>query len=100
MGASFRNIDQIIALAGLDLLTISPELLDGLKSVDKSLDLSWLDSNHAPVKNKNSNVLDRQNFDKLLASDIMATDRLVEGIKLFQEDSQKFERMILSDDLR
>ena len=31
MGASFRNIDQIIALAGLDLLTISPELLDGLK---------------------------------------------------------------------
>ena len=100
MGASFRNIDQIIAVAGLDLLTISPELLDGLKGVDKSLDLSWLDSNHASVKNKNSNVLDRQNFDKLLASDIMATDRLVEGIKLFQEDSQKFERMILSDDLR
>lgn len=100
MGASFRNIDQIIAVAGLDLLTISPELLDGLKGVDKSPDLSWLDSNHTPVKNKNSNVLDRQNFDKLLASDIMATDRLVEGIKLFQEDSQKFERMILSDDLR
>ena len=100
MGASFRNIDQIIALAGLDLLTISPELLDDLKGVNKSLDLSWLEDNHTAVKNKNSNALDRKNFEKLLASDVMATDKLVEGIKLFQEDSQKFERMILSDDLR
>ena len=99
MGASFRNIDQIIALAGLDLLTISPELLDGLKGVNKSLDLSWLDGIHTPVKNKTSNTLDRKNFDELLAGDVMATDKLVEGIKLFQEDSQKFERMILSDDL-
>ena len=99
MGASFRNIDQIIALAGLDLLTISPELLDGLKSVDKSLDLSWMDGSHTPVKNKTSNILDRKKFDELLAGDVMATDKLVEGIKLFQEDSQKFERMILSDDL-
>ena len=62
MGASFRNIDQIIALAGLDLLTISPELLDGLKGVDKSLDLSWLDGSHTPVKNKTSNTLDRKNL--------------------------------------
>ena len=54
---------------------------------------------HTPVKNKTSNTLDRKNFDELLASDVMATDKLVEGIKLFQEDSQKFERMILSDDL-
>ena len=100
MGASFRNIDQIIALAGLDLLTISPEFLDDLKGVNKSLDLSWLEDNHTAVKNKNSNALDRKNFEKLLASDVMATDKLVEGIKLFQEDSQKFERMILSDDLR
>ena len=100
MGASFRNIDQIIALAGLDLLTISPELLDDLKGVNKSLDLSWLEDNHTAVKNKDSNALDRKNFEKLLASDVMATDKLVEGIKLFQEDSQKFERMILSDDLR
>ena len=100
MGASFRNIDQIIALAGLDLLTISPELLDDLKGVNKSLDLSWLEDNHTAVKNKNSNALDRKNFEKLLASDVMATDKLVEGIKLFQEDSQKFERMIFSDDLR
>ena len=100
MGASFRNIDQIIALAGLDLLTISPEFLDDLKGVNKSLDLSWLEDNHTAVKNKDSNALDRKNFEKLLASDVMATDKLVEGIKLFQEDSQKFERMILSDDLR
>ena len=101
MGASFRNIDQIIALAGLDLLTISPELLDGLKGVDKSLDLSWLEEGaRVAIKNKTSNALDRKNFDELLASDVMATDKLVEGIKLFQEDSQKFERMIFSDDLR
>jgi transaldolase len=99
MGASFRNIDQIIALAGLDLLTISPELLDGLKGVNKSLDLAWLEGSHTPVKNKTSNTLERKNFDELLAGDVMATDKLVEGIKLFQEDSQKFERMILSDDL-
>ena len=101
MGASFRNIDQIIALSGLDLLTISPELLDGLKGVDKSLDLSWLEEgSHTAVKNKNLNFLDRKNFEKVLASDVMATDKLVEGIKLFQEDSQKFERMISLDDLR
>ncbi|MEL0215913.1 MAG: transaldolase, partial [Burkholderiaceae bacterium] len=82
------------------LLTISPELLDGLKGVDKSLDLSWLEEGaRAAIKNKTSNALDRKNFDELLASDVMATDKLVEGIKLFQEDSQKFERMILSDDL-
>jgi transaldolase len=99
MGASFRNIDQIIALAGLDLLTISPELLDTLKGVDNSLDLSWLEERHTALKKKNSNAMDRQNFDRLLASDVMATDKLVEGIKLFQNDSHEFERMILSDDL-
>ena len=43
--------------------------------------------------------MDRQNFDRLLASDVMATDKLVEGIKLFQNDSHEFEKMILSDDL-
>ena len=82
------------------MLTIIPELLDGLKGVDKSLNLSWLEDGHTPVKNKTSNTLDRKKFDELLAGDVMATDKLVEGIKLFQEDLQKFERMILSDDLR
>ena len=74
MGASFRNINQIIDLAGLDLLTISLELLDGLKGVDKSLDRSWLEGNHTVLKKKNSNTMDRQNFDRLLAIDVMTTD--------------------------
>ena len=73
--------------------------LNGLKGVDKSLDLSWLEGIHTALKKKNSNALDRQNFDRLLASDVMATDKLVEGIKLFQNDSHEFERMIFSDDL-
>ena len=57
------------------------------------------EGSRAAIKNKTSNALDRKKFEELLASDVMATDKLVEGIKLFQEDSQKFERMILSDDL-
>ena len=69
-----------------------------LKSI-LEIDPSIIRSNIQKLKNKTSNTLDRKNFDELLAGDVMATDKLVEGIKLFQEDSQKFERMILSDDL-
>ena len=74
MGASFRNIDQIITLAGLDLLTIRPELLDRLKGIDKSLDRSWVKGSHTVLKKKNSDATDSQNFYRLLASDVMTTD--------------------------
>ena len=55
--------------------------MDGLKGVNKSLELSWLEDSLHSWKNKNSNALSCKNFEKLLASDVMATDKLVEGIK-------------------
>jgi transaldolase len=98
MGASFRNAGQIIALAGCDLLTISPELLtqlvatDGLKAPltrviapenAKTLDIPAISYNEA-------------SFRLALNDDAMATDKLAEGIRAFCADTEKLEKMILA----
>lgn len=98
MGASFRNTNQILELAGCDLLTISPELLGDLQSssavVEKKLNASQAASALAaehitPLK------LDESSFRLQLNNDAMATEKLAEGIRNFCIDTGKLE-LILS----
>ena len=95
MGASFRNVGQITALAGCDLLTISPELLAQLAATEvpltraisaeaaKTLDIPAISYNEA-------------SFRLALNEDAMATEKLSEGIRAFCVDTVKLEKMILA----
>lgn len=93
MGASFRNIGQILELAGCDLLTISPELLEKLsqsqEKVERKLD---------PQKAKKTEVermeLDEKKFRYLLNDDAMATEKTAEGIRKFAADIVKLEKFV------
>jgi transaldolase len=82
MGASFRNIDEIVELAGCDLLTISPKLLGELDSTDAKLERK-LD----PESSKKSSIerisMSKERFDEMHAENKMANDKLAEGIKGF-----------------
>jgi transaldolase len=95
MGASFRNINQIIRLAGSDLLTISPDLLDQLDQTDGTVERK-LD----PVKAKTSKGeklhLDEKTFRWMHNEDAMATDKLAEGIRKFNADAMHLEDYALS----
>ena len=81
MGASFRNIEEIIELAGCDLLTISPVLLDQLRSSDGDLvrKLNAFD----PAASEAQIHLDEASFRQMLAADPMASEKLDEGIRGF-----------------
>jgi len=83
MGASFRNIDEILELAGCDLLTISPKLLDQLRSTEAPL-ARKLDADHPSASEPQIHV-DQERFVALMADDRMATDKLGEGIKGFSK---------------
>tara|TARA_Y100001968_G_scaffold89236_1_gene80309 strand:- start:23825 stop:24802 length:978 start_codon:yes stop_codon:yes gene_type:complete len=83
MGASFRNIEEIQELAGCDLLTISPKLLEQLSKADYHLPKK-LDSSN-PQKVDEDITLDKTSFDLLMAGDRMATEKLDEGIKGFSK---------------
>ena len=91
MGASFRNIGQIQALAGCDLLTISPDLLAQLQATDAKLERA-LD----PAKGSASPEikLDEAAFRFALNEDAMATEKLAEGIRLFAVDAGKLDKLI------
>ena len=95
MGASFRNVGQILELAGCDLLTISPELM------------KQLSQSHEPVerklnveKTKSADVqrldLDEKKFRYLLNEDAMATEKTAEGIRKFAVDIAKLEKVVAS----
>ena len=81
MGASFRNMEEIIELAGCDLLTISPVLLDQLRSTDGDLvrKLNAFD----PAASEDQIHLDESGFRQMLAADPMASEKLDEGIRGF-----------------
>ncbi|NNM28613.1 MAG: transaldolase, partial [Akkermansiaceae bacterium] len=93
MGASFRNSGQIIELAGCDLLTISPDLLEELQNseapVERKLD---------PAAARNSDVerldLDEKSFRYLFNDDAMATEKTAEGIRKFAADIVKLEELV------
>ncbi|WP_428356642.1 transaldolase [Methyloprofundus sp.] len=84
MGASFRNIDEITELAGCDLLTISPALLDELQSTEGNLPIK-LDAAKAKGMNITEINVDKATFESMHADNQMATDKLEEGIKGFEK---------------
>ena len=89
MGASFRNLGQIEALAGCDRLTISPELLEQL-----SLDEGFLErklQENSP--GETPSTIDEQHFRWAHNQDAMATEKLAEGIRAFANDQEKLEKL-------
>jgi transaldolase len=95
MGASFRNMGQILELAGCDLLTISPNLLGELQSSSVAV-VQKLDVAEAKKDSIEKLPLDEKSFRFLLNEDAMATEKLAEGIRLFSADIVKLEKKILA----
>jgi len=91
MGASFRNIGQIQALAGCDLLTISPDLLAQLQALTTPLERALVP---AQAPDAPSVQYDEPGFRYALNEDAMATEKLAEGIRLFAVDAVKLEQLI------
>jgi transaldolase len=84
MGASFRNIGEITELAGCDLLTIAPKLLEELETTGGTLPRK-LDPARAQTMDIQKIPMDKATFDKMHAADRMATDKLKEGIDGFSK---------------
>ena len=95
MGASFRNMGQILELAGCDLLTISPNLLGELQGSSVAV-VQKLDVVEAKKDSIEKLPLDEKSFRFLLNEDAMATEKLAEGIRLFSADIVKLEKKILA----
>ena len=99
MGASFRNISQIIELAGCDLLTISPELLEELQANFITV-TKKLGTKNQPINSASESMtqlkLDEPNFRLQLNADAMATEKLSEGIRNFCIDTKKLESILLN----
>jgi transaldolase len=93
MGASFRNVGQITALAGCDLLTISPELLGELAQGNASLDRA-LDAGHAKAQDIAYVTYDEAGFRFALNQDAMATEKLAEGIRAFCADAVRLDQLL------
>jgi transaldolase len=95
MGASFRNVGQIVHLAGCDLLTISPELLDQLEQAQGTVERK-LDPATAKAGKDEKLHLSEKDFRWMHNEDAMATEKLAEGIRKFNSDAQKLEEYALS----
>ena len=93
MGASFRNVGQIQALAGCDLLTISPELMAQLQASEAVLARA-LDPAAARVSSVAAVTFNETGFRYALNEDAMATEKLAEGIRTFAADAVKLDKMI------
>jgi transaldolase len=93
MGASFRNPSEILELAGCDLLTISPELLQKLAESEATIErkLSPEAAAHASVERM---TLNEKSFRLAMNEDAMATEKLAEGIRQFCADAVKLEQMV------
>ena len=93
MGASFRNVGQIVALAGCDLLTIAPELLAQLEASTAPV-LPALDAQAARQLDMAPVHYDEASFRFALNEDAMATEKLAEGIRAFAVDTRKLEDLL------
>lgn len=93
MGASFRNIGEVIALAGCDLLTISPKLLAELSANNEEV-VRQLDAVEAKKTKIEKLELNESKFRWLLNEDQMATDKLSDGIRKFAVDARKLENLL------
>ncbi len=95
MGASFRNVGQITALAGCDLLTISPDLLAQLASSRAPL-AKALDAQQAATLDLQRQTFDEVTFRFALNQDAVGTEKLAEGIRAFCVDAGKLDQMLLA----
>jgi transaldolase len=95
MGASFRNTGQIIALAGCDLLTISPDLLAQLSGNFTPV-VRILDADEAKKMCLEKAVFNESEFRFAMNEDVMANDKLAEGIRAFVSDAQKLDQLLVS----
>ena len=93
MGASFRNIGQILALAGCDLLTISPDLLAQLQASEAPL-ARMLSPEAAKASDVHAVTYNEASFRYALNEDAMATEKLAEGIRAFAADAAKLDSLI------
>ena len=93
MGASFRNVGQIVALAGCDLLTISPDLLAALQASEAPV-VQALDAEAARHLDLPAVHHDEKHFRWALNEDAMATEKLAEGIRAFAADAVKLDTLI------
>jgi transaldolase len=93
MGASFRNTSQIVELAGCDLLTISPELLQKLAESDAPVSRK-LSTEMAQSSDLQKLALDEKSFRAMLNDDAMGTEKLAEGIRQFCMDAVKLEKLV------
>jgi transaldolase len=95
MGASFRNTDEILELAGCDLLTIAPKLLDDLQKTEGAVPrkLSPEVAMTSPIQKV---TVDEKAFRWMLCNDAMASDKLYEGIRNFSKDIVKLESLLSS----
>lgn len=93
MGASFRNTEEILELAGCDLLTIAPNLLEELSKAEGTV-ARKLSPSHAKTLPIEKIPLDEKAFRLMLNDNAMATEKLSEGIRKFAEDAIKLEKTI------
>jgi transaldolase len=91
MGASFRKVDQIVHLAGCDLLTISPDLLKQMEDTEGDVK-SRLSAEAARASDAKQIHLDEKTFRWMHNEDAMATEKLAEGIRKFYADARKLEQ--------
>jgi transaldolase len=91
MGASFRNTSQILELAGCDLLTISPDLLQKLADAEGTVERKLVADTNADIRKI---AIDEKTFRFMLNEDAMGTEKLAEGIRAFCADSGKLKKMI------
>jgi transaldolase len=95
MGASFRNLGQILALAGCDLLTISPDLLKQLQDSPGDFGAA-LSAQDAKLSSPERVRFDEKAFRYSLNDDAMATEKLAEGIRAFAADAIKLDQLVAS----
>jgi transaldolase len=95
MGASFRKTAQILALAGCDLLTIAPDLLEKLSRAEGDVPRK-LSPERAKAQPIEKLSLDEKAFRWMHNEDAMATEKLAEGIRRFDADARKLEKLLAS----
>jgi transaldolase len=93
MGASFRNKEEILELAGCDLLTIAPNLLEELNQLEGTLERK-LDPSKAKGMTIDKIIVDEKAYRLMLNNNPMANDKLAEGIRNFASDASKLEEEI------
>jgi len=95
MGASFRNVGQITALAGCDLLTISPDLLAQLQASDAPLQVALTPALAEAATDLHAVSYQESSFRYALNEDAMGTEKLAEGIRAFAVDAAKLDQLIV-----